>query len=283
MIIPRSRLLSFAILIALTRIGYPQASLDQAWTVLQAGLSDKNTESRAAAVRLLGLLPEEQKAPQFALEALKDEKPEVREAATDALGRLKAKSAIPQLTEVIQHDKEAPVVLGAARALIAMDDSLGYGVFYAVLTGEKKSGGGLMEDQKKMLKDPQKLAQFGFEQGVGFVPFGGLGLTVVRSLTKDDVSPIRAAAARILAADPDPKSLAALEAACRDNSWQVQVAALAAIAQRGDPGTRSTVEMYLDNPKEIVRYTAAAALIHLNDLPTRKPIRNSTQKKRQAK
>lgn len=250
--------------------------MDKAWAVLQSGLSDKNTENRATAVRLLGILPEDNKARQLSLNALSDEKPEVREAATDALGRLKVTSAIPQLQDLIQHDKEALVVLGAARALIAMDDPIGYGVFYAVLTGEKKSGGGLMEDQKKMLKDPQKLAQFGFEQGVGFVPFGGLGLTVVRSLRKDDVSPVRAAAAKILASDPDPKSLAALEAACRDNSWQVQVAAIAAIAQRNDKSALSTVEMYLDAPKEAVRYTAAAAVIHLNDLPRRKSIPGRT-------
>jgi len=42
-----------------------------------------------------------------------------------------------------------------------------------------------------MLNDPKKLAIFGFEQGVGFIPFGGLTLSAFRSLTKDDISPIR--------------------------------------------------------------------------------------------
>jgi HEAT repeat protein len=212
------------------------------------------------------------KAEQLALKALADEKPDVREAATAALGGLKEKSSIPELKQVIQSDKEATVVLGAARALIAMNDPFGYGVFYAVLTGEKKSGASLMEDQKKMLKDPRKLAQFGFEQGVGFVPFGGIGLTVVKSLTKDDVSPVRAAAAKMLAADPDLKSLAALEEATGDPSWIVQVAAIAAIAQRNDMTTMSTLEMRLDDPKEAVRYTAAAAIIHLNDVKNAKPV-----------
>ena len=263
---------SLVVLTFFTTGAFAQATLDRSWTILQSGLSDKNTENRTASVHLLGMLTGNAKASQLAIKALSDEKPEVREAATAALGSLKEKSSIPELKDVIQNDKEAGVVLGAARALIAMNDPFGYGVFYAVLTGEKKSGASLMEDQKKMLKDPKKLAQFGFEQGIGFVPFGGIGLTVVKSLTKDDVSPVRAAAAKVLAADPDPKSLAALEAATGDSSWIVQVAAIAAIAQRNDMTTISTLEMRLDDPKEAVRYTAAAAIIHLNDVKNTKPI-----------
>ena len=248
-----------------------QSALDRSWTILQAGVSDKNTENRTASVHLLGMLAGDSRASQLAIKALSDERPEVREAATAALGGINDPSSIPALKDIIQNDKDAGVVLGAARALIAMNDPFGYGVFYAVLTGEKKSGAGLMEEQKKMLKDPKKLAQFGFEQGVGFVPFGGIGLTVVKSLTKDDVSPVRAAAAKVLAADPDPKSLAALEQATGDASWIVQVAAIAAIAQRHDMTTLSTLEMRLDDPKEAVRYTAAAAIICLNDVRNAKP------------
>jgi HEAT repeat protein len=243
-----------------------QTSLSKAWTVLNSGLEDKKIENRQTAVRLLGMLPGNDQAPALAIKALSDEDSDVREAATEALTSLKAPGTKDKLRDIIQTDKDPAVVLGAARALLAMNDPFGYGVFYAVLTGEKKSGEGLMEDQKKMLKDPKKLTKFGFEQGVGFVPFGGIGLTLVKSLTKDDVSPVRAAAAKILAADPDVKSLAALEEATGDNSWIVQVAAIAAIAQRNDQTTVSTLELRLTDPKEAVQYTAAAAIIHLNDV-----------------
>jgi HEAT repeat protein len=248
---------------------FGQKSLDKSWTVLESGLSDKNVENRATAVRLLGMLVGNEKAP--TIKALSDERPEVREAATEAIGAIKAKSATEELRNIIQTDKDPGVILGAARALLAMNDPYGYNVFYAVLTGEKKSGGSLMDEQKKMLHDPKKLAQFGFEQGVGFVPFGGIGLTLVKTLTKDDASPVRAAAAKILANDPDVKSLGALEAATGDQSWIVQVAAIAAIAQRNDQTTVSTLELRLDEPKEAVRYTAAAAIIHLNDVKNAKP------------
>ena len=50
-----------------------------------------------------------------------------------------------------------------------------------------------MADQKKMLSDPKKMAQFGFEEGIGFIPFAGVGLGAVKAFTKDDVSPVRAA------------------------------------------------------------------------------------------
>jgi len=245
---------------------HAQTPLSKSWTVLDAGLADKKVENREAAVRLLGMLTGNAKSSTLAIKALDDESPDVREAATEALSSLKAPAAKEKLHEIVQKDKEPAVILGAARALLAMNDQFGYNVFYAILTGEKKSGGSLMEEQKKMLKDPKKLAQFGFEQGVGFVPFGGIGLTLVKTLTKDDTSPVRAAAAKILAADPDVKSLAALEEATGDNSPIVQVAAIAAIAQRKDQTTISTLELRLTDPKEVVQYTAAAAIIHLNDV-----------------
>lgn len=250
---------------------HAQTSLSKSWTVLQSGLDDKKVENRGTAVRLLGMLNGNEKAGTLAINALSDESSDVREAATQALSSLKAPAAKEKLRDIVQKDQDPAVILGAARALLAMNDPFGYNVFYAVLTGEKKSGASLMEEQKKMLKDPKKLAQFGFEQGVGFVPFGGIGLTLVKTITKDDTSPVRAAAAKILAADPDVKSLAALEEATGDNSWIVQVAAIAAIAQRNDQTTLSTLELRLTDPKEAVQYTAAAAIIHLNDVKNNKP------------
>ena len=246
---------------------FSQSPGDKAWSVLQAGLTDKNSENRAIAVRLLGALTANPQAAPLAIKALSDEKPEVRSAAADAIGRLKAKSAIPQLKTTIQtENEEAGVIIAAGRALIALGDPQGYNVFYAVLTGELKSGASLMDQQKKMLKDPKKLAQFGFEQGVGFIPFGGIGLGVFKTLTKDDISPIRAAAARVLTNDPDPKTFGALKSAVSDNSWLVRAAAIDALAQRNDGNAISAIAPALDDKKEAVRYEAAAAIIHLTDI-----------------
>jgi len=58
----------------------------------------------------------------------------------------------------------------------------------------------------KMLKDPKALAKLGFEQGIGYIPFAGIGYGVFKTVTRDDTSPVRAAAAHKLANDLEPKS-----------------------------------------------------------------------------
>jgi len=254
------------LLLAAVVPGVPQASSGKAWMVLQAGLSNSNTDNRTVATRLLGGLTKNTQAQDLALKALADNRPEVRAAAAEALGNMQAKSAIPQLQKLVQSERDAGVAIAAGRALVALGDPLGYAVYYAILTGERKSGASLMENQRKMLNDPKKLANFGFEQGVGFIPFGGLTLNVFRSLTRDDVSPIRAAAAEVLITDPDPRTTEALKTAVADRSWVVRAAAIDALGKRNNPSVIPALEPALDDGREAVRYAAAAAIIRLNDV-----------------
>jgi HEAT repeat protein len=243
---------------------------DQAWSVLGAGLAEGNVPKRTTAVQVLGLLPDDPKALEAALKALKDDKPEVRGAAAQALGAMKAKSAAEQLYEMFS-DKDVGVIIAAAHSLIELGDKRGYNVYYAMLTGERKSGQGLLDEQKKMLNDPKKMTQFGFEQGIAFVPFAGLGYGVFKMATKDTSSPVLAAAALMLVKDPDPKSGQALASAASDNkSWIVRAAALNAIALRGETSLLPAAESGLQDDKEEVRYSAAAAVIHLTDLSARR-------------
>ena len=254
------------LLLAAVVPGVPQASSGKAWMVLQAGLSNSNTDNRTVATRLLGGLTKNAQAQDLALKALSDNRPEVRAAAAEALGNMQAKSAIPQLQTLVQTERDAGVAIAAGRALVALGDPLGYAVYYAILTGERKSGASLMENQRKMLSDPKKLANFGFEQGVGFIPFGGLSLGVFRSLRRDDVSPIRAAAAEVLITDPDPRTTEALKTAVADRSWVVRAAAIDALGKRNNPSVIPALEPALDDGREAVRYAAAAAIIRLNDV-----------------
>jgi HEAT repeat protein len=243
---------------------------DRAWSVLYTGLAESNVHKRATAVQVLGLLPDDAKATDAALKALKDDKPEVRAAAAQSLGDMKAKSATGQLYEMF-NDKDAGVIIAAAHSLIALGDKRGYNVYYAVLTGEQKSGQGLLEEQKKMLHDPKKMAQFGFEQGIGFIPFAGLGYSAFKMVTKDTTSPVLAAAALMLVKDPDPKSGQALaNAASGNKSWIVRAAALNALALRGETLLLPSAESGLQDDKEEVRYSAAAAVIRLTDLSARR-------------
>ena len=98
----------------------------------------------------------------------------MRAAAATALGQIGLKTATPALTSAL-HDTEAGVVFACASSLLRLGDATAYRVYYAVLTGERKTGEPLLESQLKMLKDPEALARIGFEQGIGFIPLAGLG------------------------------------------------------------------------------------------------------------
>jgi HEAT repeat protein len=235
----------------------------QAWDILQAGASDKSAPTRTKAVLALGLLPGDQKALDAAEAALDDQDPAVRAAAATALGQMNAASSIPKLKELLS-DKQASVVLAAAHALHALNDPVAYDVFYEVLTGERKPGDGLVGEGKESLKDGKKTAEFGVQEGIGFVPFAGIGYTAVKAATKDTATPIRAQAAKILARDTDPRTGDALIRAVSDKKWIVQVAALEAIAKRGDPNLLSGIVPAMSDKNDAVRFTAAAAVLRLS-------------------
>jgi hypothetical protein len=208
--------------------------------------------------------------------ALKDEKYQARIAAANALGQMKATASIPKLKAALD-DTDGSVIIAVANALYEMNDPAAYEVFYAVLLGERKSGTSLKESQMKVLNDPKALAKMGFEQGIGFVPFAGAGYSVVKLVTKDDTSPVRAASAQKLVRDPDPKAAEGLAAAATDKKWLVRAAAIDALAKRDDASHLSDIAKAMQDEKDVVRYTAAAAVIRLSNKPhpaTKAPKKN---------
>jgi HEAT repeat protein len=242
---------------------YAQGARQHAWTVLNTGLADKNSGERAIAVRVLGLLTNDPQAPELAMQALADPKPEVIAAAAGALGQLNYQAARTKIKEILHRDDENPlIVLACARALLELGDEEAYAVYYAILTGERKSGSSLTERQKKEIKDPKKMA----EMGMTFVPFAGMGYGALKAVTKDDASPVQAEAAKILIKDPDPKSKEALIRATKHKSWTVRMAAVDSLARRDDPTVIPQLEPRLTDDKDVVKYTAAAAIIRLADL-----------------
>jgi HEAT repeat protein len=251
------------LLLALCSHARAETPAVKAWNLLNEATGNSDIEKRTQSVSALGLIVKDPHAEELAAKALTDPKPEVRAAGANALGQMEATGSIPALKEALK-DTDVSVVLAAAHSLLLLHDKTAYEVYYAVLAGKRKSGAGLLADQKKMLDDPKKMAQFGFETGIGFIPFGGLGLTAIKTLTKDDSSPVRAAAAKILANDPDPRSGEALVAAASDKSWIVRAAACDAIARRGQRSLAEKIEPDLDDSKPVVQYIAAAAILRLN-------------------
>jgi HEAT repeat protein len=242
---------------------------DRAWEILQANINEKSVEKRVQAIRVLGLLPGNRRAQMLAEKAAADEKPEIRAAAATALGQFHGKSSVAIL-HIMLTDNEPSVVLAAASALIPAKDPAAYEVYYQFLTGERKTGNGMIADQMKILKDPKQLAKIGIEQGIGFIPYAGIGLEAFETLRADDVSPVRAAAAKMLANDPDPQSGEALVKETSDKSWLVKTAALEAIAKRGDPQLLDGIVPAMRDENTSVRCTASAAVIQLSGLASAK-------------
>jgi HEAT repeat protein len=187
-------------------------------------------------------------------------------AAAAALGSMQAQHAKLELEGALL-DSEPTVALAAANSLLLLHDDVGYDLYYDILTGERRANKGLIKEQLEMLKDKKKLAKMGFEEGIGFIPFAGMGYEAFKTVAKNDSSPVRAAAAKQLAHDPDPGTAKALVKATTDKNWQVRAAALEAIAQRGDPSLLPSLAAALEDANDVVRFTAAACVAHLSDLP----------------
>lgn len=206
----------------------------------------------------------------MAEDALSDADKDVRSEAAISLGLMNARAARPKLRACL-NDKEIQVVLACTNSLYLFKDPIAYEVYYALLTHERKSSKGLMQSQIDMLHDRKQVEKLAFEAGVGFVPYGGMGWQMIKTIAHDDVSPVRALAAERLATDPDPNSAKALIEYLSDKKNRVREAVVESIAKRGDPKLLKAVIDLLDDENDNVRYDAAATVIELSRVHPRKP------------
>ena len=242
---------------------------EQAWAVLNEGLKHDHASHRMIAVQALSLMAKNRTAERLAMRALQDHDIKVRASAATTLGQLHARQAIPALRETLQ-DPQIVVVLSAAQALYLMKDPSAYDIYYAILMGDRKSSDGLLQSQLDRLKDPKQMMQLGLQEGISFVPFGGMGYEAFRELKSHNGASARAAAARFLARDPDQITEdALLQAAVADKDEEVRLAALDALAERGDPKCIERLAKNLNEDKSAVRYRTAATILHLGDLDKR--------------
>jgi HEAT repeat protein len=239
---------------------------DQAWGVLSEGLLHEHASHRMVAVQALSLMTKNRAAERFATRALNDKDAKVRAAAATTLGQLKASRAIPALRKALEDDHVA-VVLASAHSLYLLKDKGAYDIYYALMMGDRKSSSGLVQAQLDRLKDPKQMMELGFQEGLGFVPFGGMGYQAFKELTRKGGSQARAASARFLAHDPDQISEdALLQTALADSSEEVRLAAIDALAERGNPRCIERMTKNLHEEKTAPRYRTAAAILHLADI-----------------
>jgi len=240
---------------------------DQAWAILENGTHQKTPGERATAVRVLGLILQDPKAVAMAKNALKDPRASVRVAGATALGQMHASDAIADLKAAL-NDKDLHVVMAAAHALRLLNNLACYEVYYELLTGDRKNSEGMIAQEMQILHDPKQIADMGFNEGIGYIPFASTGWEAVETIMKDrkDGATAKAALISALATDPDAHTNNALVTQTKNGNWIIRVAALEAIAKRENPTLVPDIEKSLGDSKNEVRYTAAAAIIRLNDV-----------------
>ena len=256
---------------ALCAVAVAQNPQQLSWNILQAGVANSNAQQRVSAVSVLALVTADPKAITMAEQALHDQNPDVRQAAATTLGTLKAQGAIPALQEALQ-DSNPAVTIAAAQSLVEMNNEEGYDTYYAVATGTMKGGQGLVASQEsklnQLLHNPKDMAETAFEQGIGFVPFGGIGFGAFKAIhdSGENAVVVKATALKMLAKDPDPRSGKALIAATADQQWVIRSAAYDALARRGDKALVSQMALGLTDQQQEVKLTAAAAIAQLSAL-----------------
>jgi HEAT repeat protein len=246
------------------------ATEKQAWELLQHGANDENIDKRANAIQALGLDVGDTSAVRMAENGLADPAAFVRAAAAKALGALGSPDSVPKLKPLL-NDKDISVALAAGHALVQLKSNSGYDLYYALVVGNRKGSRSLITQELDEMRTPSRAIRFAFDQGIGFIPYGGYGKEALGAWRKRNTAPTRAAAARELADDPDPRSSEALAKAVSDNAWVVRAATLEAIAKRGTPTLLADIVPAMSDKKDIVRYSAAAAVLRLSRLERESP------------
>jgi HEAT repeat protein len=255
------------VLTLLTAACYAQTATNSSWAVLEAGLGQKSSSQRLGAIKVLGLIRDDSHAIELAEAALKDKNSSVRTAAATSLGQMHATGGDASLKEAL-NDKNLLVVMAAAHALCLLNDPACYDVYYEVYTGERKNNSGMIAQEMQIIHNPKQLAQMGFNEGIGFVPFAGIPWEAMQTIMKDRKSGTAAKAALIaaLATDPEGRTGKLLVSTSQNKNWVLRVAALEAIAKRGDSALLQGIEPRLSDSRRQVRFAAAATIIHLDDV-----------------
>jgi HEAT repeat protein len=266
-------ILAVPLLFCATGFGQTSESLvashqDQARSLLEDSLKDKNPDTRKHAVQALGLVSVREPYLSELEAMLNDKDVEVRLATITSLVDLKNERTVPALRKAL--DSDVPEVsFAAAKALWTLNEALGREALISVLSGDMKTSSGFITKQKRdalrMLHTPKTMFMFAIQQGANFAPIPGLGAGVssVQGILSDPSVSGRAATALLLSLDGDPDVLRALQDALADKDWSVRAAAVHALALRNDPALETDLVPLFEDKKEAVRVRAAAGYLRL--------------------
>jgi HEAT repeat protein len=249
----------------------PPASPDEtrASRILSEGLSSKNPDVRKQAVASMGLIgPREPYLSQLT-SALSDKDIYVRLAAVSSIVDVKSKKT-GDILEKSFTDDAPEVSFAAAKALYTLGDPRGRTALMAILEREAKTKSNFLtvkkRDTLRLFHTPKGMLIFAIKQGVGFAPVPGLGegISSLQDILSDAGVSGRATAALMLANDRSPDVLDALKEAVMDRDGSVRAAAVHALALRNDRSLLPLMKDQFDDPKEGVRFRAAAAYLRVS-------------------
>jgi hypothetical protein len=137
-------------------------------------------DKRADAIQALGLASRDAAAVRLAEDALGDKEALVRGAAAKALGALGSPESIPKLQNLLT-DQDISVALAVGHALIQLKSNSGYDLYYSLVVGVRKDKTSPIAGELNQMKTPARAIRFAFDQGVGFMPYGGYGMEAYRA------------------------------------------------------------------------------------------------------
>jgi HEAT repeat protein len=244
-----------------------QVIIDNAWKTLDRGLHDPNPAKRVQAVTAMGIMRPHPKSVALVESAFDDKDYSVRQAACGSLGQMKSKQSIPKLHDAL-NDPAPEVVFACAKTLYDLGDSTGRDVLVAVLLGDQADTSGFfkssLHDMKAKMHDTKGLVLISVKETAGvFLGPAGAGVGVAEGLLKDSNASGKTVAAALLATDKNPDVISAIRQALGDKNWTVRAASARALALAGSIKDFDTIAGLLDDKKEEVQYSAAAAVIRL--------------------
>jgi hypothetical protein len=128
-----------------------------------------------------------------------------------------------------------------------------------------------MRDAKKKLHSPAALAKIGIEQAASLLGPFSIGVGFAEDLVKDKGATARALSAKLLATDPDPRSIQELEQSLDDKNAAVRAAVARALGQRAGRDEIPKLQDLLTDANDGVRYMASAAIVRLIHPPAKSP------------
>jgi hypothetical protein len=249
----------------------PEEREEQAWKLLTTAVNDiKRPQTRIQGLAALGLLRSARSEKMIA-DAMKDPDLDVRTGAVLAAGQTKDRNLTTDIRNLLD-DKEPQVAYTAAMTLWKMNDKSGEDILMAVADGERSPGPTLLhgaeQDVHRDLHDPSTLAKIGTLQAASMLlgPFG-FGITAYEYVRKNGGQSARAAAVEELSEERTEPVHKELIAALGDKDPAVRAASAKALVDYHDHATSMAVFALLQDAKQPVRLTSAAAYLRTTGVP----------------